>query len=127
MLKESVMSKKDFDWDSYFANASFKDISRRSPDLSSRRPPSAFSPDRKLLYLSSQDDAVETDSPDQLQLALTAIKITYANAIRQKQIDHAKAYVARTDFIAVCALLANFTEDPDEYAYPDLLLQSAGA
>jgi hypothetical protein len=127
MFKESVMSKKDFDWDNYFATASFKYISDRSPDLSSRRLPSAFSPDRKLLYLSSQDDEVETDSPDLLQLALTAIKITYANAIRQNKIDHGKAYVARTDFFAVCALLANCTEDPDEYADPDLLLQSAGA
>ena len=121
------MPKKDFDWDNYFSTASFKDISDRSPDLSLRRPPSTFSPDQKLLYLSSQDDEVETDSPDQLQLALTAIKITYANAIRLKQIDHGKAYVARTDFVAVCALLANCTADPDEYADPDLLLQSAGA
>lgn len=121
------MSKKNFDWDNYFAVASFKDISDRSPDLSSRRLPSIFSPDRKLLYLSSQDDDVETDNPDQLQSALTSIKNTYANVIGRELIDHGKAYVARTDFIAVCALLANCTEDPDEYADPDQLLQSAGA
>lgn len=121
------MSNKCFNWDRYFAEASFKDIRKMSPDLSSRRLPSAFSPDRKFLYLSSQDIDVQTNDPGQLKVALASIKISYAMANRAGQIDHRKAYVARTDCIAVCDLLTNCTDDPEEYADPDCLLGSASA
>lgn len=117
------MSHKQFDWDMFFSQASFNKIRELSPDLAHRRLPSSFSPDMKLLYLSSQDIDVETDNQDQLREALIAVKGSYVSASRIDRLDHAKAYVARIDFIEICRLLASCSDNPEKFSHPDGLLK----
>jgi hypothetical protein len=116
------MSHTLFNWDEFFSKASFNKIRQLSPDLASRRPPSTYSPDRKLLYLSSQDYCIETSNQDQLLNALDSVKNTYAAASRSECLDHAKAYVARIDFIELCQLLVCCADNPEEFSDPDGLL-----
>jgi hypothetical protein len=113
-----------FDWDRYFAHASFEQIRALSPDLSCRRPPSVYNPDRSLLYLASLDVDVPTADPEQLRIALDQVVSSYFDKVTAGS-DSGKA-IARTDFLELCNLLAGCAEDPEPYLDPDALLERAG-
>ncbi|MBP4046976.1 hypothetical protein [Chromobacterium violaceum] len=117
-----MMPRKHFDWDGYFSTASFETVRKASPELDGRRPPTTYSPNGKLLYLSSQDFDVEIDDPEQLRQALTATGQSYANAVSPKHANHFQAYIAEEDFIIICNHLASL-EDPSDFSDPDALLK----
>lgn len=117
------MSQKPFEWDAFFSKSSFSEIRRLSPDLDSRRPPSTYSPDRKLLYLSSQDVDVETGNEDQLRAMLVSVRNSYIAAISPDKFNPMKVYIARVDFLEICYLLASLSGDPSEFSDPDGLLK----
>ncbi len=118
------MRKKEFDWDGYFSSAPFRQIRELSPELSNRRVPSVYSPDRQLLYLTSLDIDVQTNDETELVAALNDVRNLYSSA-RSAGSTNGKDVIARTDFAEICNLLANLSEDPDEYMDPDALLEQA--
>ena len=118
------MSNKDFNWDRFSSLEKFSEIQKLSPDLGNRRLPTMYSPDKRFLYLSSQDIGIETDNQDELRSVLSAIKSTYDSALRAKPVNHFKAYVSQIDFREVCQLLAQCTGELEEFADPDHLLLS---
>jgi hypothetical protein len=115
------VKNKVFDWDHYFSSASFQQIRELSPELSTRRLPSVYSPDRQLLYLTSLDIDVQTNNVKELLSALDGVRNSYFS-IKSAGSCNGKDAIARTDFIEICSLLANLSEDPDEYLDPDALL-----
>lgn len=117
------MTQKQFEWDVFFLKARFNEISELSPDLAARRFPSTFSPDRKFLYLSSQDWDVETGNEEQLRAALVDVRNSYASASHPDHFNHTKVYIARVDFVEICRLLACLSDCPDEFSDPDGLLK----
>jgi hypothetical protein len=119
------VSKRKFDWDDYFSTASFKQIRDRSPELSTRRVPSVYSPDRLFFYLTSLDIDVQTSEVTELRAALTELRTLYFSQ-SAAQSNYGKA-LARTDFIEICHLLADCDEDPEPYLDPDALLDSVRA
>jgi len=121
------MPEREFDFDKFCALASFEKIRCLSPDLSSRRLPSMYNPDRKVFYLSSQDVYVDTDDPDQLRFMLEPVRFSYFSAIRSSPINHCNAYLSRVDFIEICRLLLECADDPSEYSDPDSLLAQGHA
>jgi len=118
------MKTADFDWDQYFSHASFDEIRMRSPELSARRFPTTFNPDKSRLYLSSQDIDVRTESIDELRSAFDGIKESHAFLKRAQHLNHLKIALARIDFIAVCGLMAGLVETPEDFGDPDQLLES---
>lgn len=117
------MSQNEFEWDAFFSKASFNEIRTLSPEPSARRPPSTYSADRKFLYLSSQDNDVETSNEDQLRAAFFYVRNSYASASKFGHFNHTKAYIARVDFVEICRLLACLSDDPNEFSDPDGLLE----
>jgi hypothetical protein len=116
------MNKRNFDWDNYLSQAPYRDIVALSPGLSRDRPPTMYSPDRSLLYLSSQDLDVDTDNVPQLQQFLMMVLDTYRDS--QKPGFVKKRLAAITDCYEICGLLVNCGVDSEEYLNPDLLLTS---
>jgi len=117
------MSQKQFEWDAFFSKCSFSEINRLSPEFSSRRCPSIYSPDGKLFYISSQDNDVETDNEKQLRAMLIDVRASYISASHPDKGNRNKAYIARIDFLEICRLLASLTDDPTEFSDPDNLLE----
>lgn len=111
--------KSEFNWDAYLATAKYEQVRRTSPLLSSMRHPTVFSPDRSLLYLSSQDIDVKTNSVSDLRMALNAICNSYESA---QQSDHRALWLIRTDCYAVCSLLQESGECADDYDDPEQFL-----
>ncbi|WP_372382689.1 hypothetical protein ACCQ12_00720 [Xanthomonas sp. NCPPB 1068] len=121
------MSKKtQFDWDRYFFSASFRQFRELSPELSNRRVPSIYSPDRQLFYLTSIDIDVKTSNETELPVALNEVRKSYSSAKSTVSVD-GKDFIARTDFIELCNLLAKVSDEPDTYMDPDALLEQASA
>lgn len=121
------MSKKaQFDWDRYFSTASFRQIRELSPELSNRRVPTVYSPDRQLLYLTSLDSDVQINDETELLAALNEVRSIYFSA-RSAGAANGKDVIARTDFIELCNLLAKSSDEPDEYMDPDALLEQTSA
>ena len=118
------MRKRAFDWDRYFSSASFKQIRELSPELSNRRVPSVYSPDRQFLYLTSLDIDVQSNDATELLIALNEVRNLYFSA-KSAESTNGKDVIARIDFIELCNLLANCSDDPDEYMDPDALLEMA--
>lgn len=52
------------------SKAPYREVHDNSPDLSSRRPPLLYNPDRTLLYLPSVDLDVVTDDCEELERIL---------------------------------------------------------
>ncbi|MBB5865534.1 hypothetical protein [Xanthomonas sp. 3058] len=116
------MSKNtQFDWDLYFSSASFRQIRELSPELSNRRVPSLYSPDRQLFYLTSLESEVTTSDEAELLVALNEVRNLYFSA-RSTGSANGKDFIARLDFIELCNLLANVSDEPDTYMDPDELL-----
>ncbi|MFM8570044.1 MAG: hypothetical protein ACKOAU_00460 [Pirellula sp.] len=116
------MNRKDFDWDDYLAQASYREVVDLSPALSIDKPPTMYSPDHSLLYLSSQDLDVLTDDVSQLQQLLKLVLETYRYS--QEPGFEKKRLAAITDCYEICGLLVQCGVDSDEYLNPDLLLNS---
>lgn len=116
------MKRKSFDWDRHFATAQYSEIASSSPDLSSRRHPTAYSPDRNWIYLSSQDLDIETDNREGLTSIFSLLSESYKNS--KKSEDHRKLSLVKIDFFAVCELLQALVESPEDYDDPDHLLVS---
>lgn len=107
LQRGSKMSKNQFDWDGYIRNASYSMIYNYSPALISMgRLPTIYSPDRKLLYLSSQDNHVETDNIKALESILCKLTEAYQSAIKKK--DYKKMWLIKIDGREVSNLLSNF-------------------
>lgn len=116
------MKTRDFDWDAYLAKAAYRDVVDRSPPLSSDHPPTMYSPDCTLLYLSSQDLDVSTNDVTELKQLLRMVLDTYR--VSHKPGSEKKRLAAMTDCYEICGLLVNCGEDSDDYLNPDSLLNS---
>jgi hypothetical protein len=117
------MSKRNFDWDNYLSQATYRDVVNLSPVLSRDRPPTMYSPDRTLLYLSSLDLDVDTDNVPQLEQFLVTVLDTYRNS--QQPGFEKKRLAVITDCYEICGLLVNCGVDSEAYLNPDSLLTSA--
>jgi hypothetical protein len=114
-----------FDWDEFAQIATFKQICQLSPDLSGRRLPSMYSPDRRWFYVSSQDIGVQTSSEKRLRQLLEAVRRSYHFELDRPKVDHGRLHTQRVDFYELCRLIANLVPDPDDFADPDILLEQA--
>lgn len=119
------MSKQNFDWDDYLSKAAYRDVVDRSPALASAHPPTMYSPDRTLLYLSSQDVDVATDNVPELKQLLRMVLDTYRYS--NKPGCDKKRLAAMTDCYEICGLLVKLDAEPDEYLDPDSLLNATVA
>jgi len=117
------MKSRSFSWDAYFATAPYAEVRKNSPDLSSRRYPTTYSPDRAWIYLSSQDLDFKTDDEMGLKSALSALSDAY-QAARQTA-NQSKLLLIRIDHAEVCSLLQSLVECPEDYADPNSLLDGA--
>jgi len=117
------MKQKGFDWDKYLSNAKYKEVRDSSPDLSSRRPPTMYSPDRKWIYLSSQDIDFETNDLNGLKSILESLT-SYYKLTREMHKSNLILHLIKIDFIEVCGLIANLVDNPEDYNDPDSLLNS---
>ena len=117
-----AMKQNDFDWDKYLSCASYNEVRANSPDLSSRRPPTLYSPDRKWIYLSSQDVDLETNNLIELKSMLRAISSSFKISTEKHEADYKKLWLLRIDCFEVCALIANLVDDLEEYSDPDSFL-----
>jgi len=116
------MKRAEFDWDKYLSTAKYAEVVANSPDLSSRRPPTLYSPDRSWLYLSSQDVAVETDDTNGLKAVLQHLSTSYKNAKASE--DYKKIAGVKLDYFEVCELLQELVDTPEDYDDPDSLLNT---
>lgn len=116
------MSEPRFDWDHHFATASFKDVAANSPNVSLDRPPSLYSPNGKLYYMSSIDLAVGTHDGEKIQLMLNRVLESHAEYRKSKDIK--RQLRARLDCIELCGLLSNRSVDTGAYLDPDALLDA---
>jgi hypothetical protein len=113
------MKTIDYNWDAYFAQATFKEIRSASPDLSTRGLPTIYSPDRSLIYLSSLGDYVETNDAVELKANLSILARQY-HACDSR--DHRKLYLTELDFTEVSLLLFGLEGDEAGYGDPIRLL-----
>jgi hypothetical protein len=114
------VKNKRFDWDKYFDKASYKEVRSNSPELSSRRDPTVYSPGREWIYLSSQDLDARTNDVEELKSILRFLHESFV--IAKKFNDQTKMARIRIDHLEVCGLLHLLDEAPDDYADPDSLL-----
>jgi hypothetical protein len=119
------MTRSQFDWDKYLATAVYRDVCANSPELSSRRPPSLYNPDRTLLYLPSLDLDVATDDYNELRQMLRAVVETFRFAQRKNEIR--KMAIAQIDCTELCGLLQTCAPDPEPYVDPDALLHESSS
>jgi len=116
-----IMPADTFDWDKHFTSSSFSQIQNLSPDLSSRRWPSSFSPDRSLYYFSSIDDFYSTSDAEGLQSALKAAGEGFHSLGPD---EHQRRYVYYKDFEQACILLLNLVGSDNDYGLPDVVLKN---
>ena len=114
------MVEVEFDWDKHFASSSFSAIRTLSPDLSGRRLPSSFSPDRGLFYISSLDvDCSATDAVE-LKVLLKELGEKFHGL---SATEYQRKYLAHSDFEQVCLMLYALGEDDFDYGVPDEVLE----
>ena len=116
------MKGKSFNVDEYLSNAKYSEVWRNSPDLSSNRPPTFYSPDGKWIYLSSQDDIFSIKDIDGLKSTLQTLSKSYRNAKAIKTTPHITFHKIRVDCIEVCSLIAGQVENPEDFNDPDIYL-----
>lgn len=111
-----------FNWDSNLANSSYQNVADRSPSLGV--PPTLYSPDGKLLLLSSIDADARVDDSTELKSRLERLTHTFKNYYESQDFKRAgRAYV---DFFEVCSLLTQIDPDSEQYVFPIDLLTKKG-
>lgn len=98
----------DFNWDNWAGKAGFDDVWGKTAYLQKVRAiPTCYSPDEKLLYLSSVDYAVDVQNVSQLEQAIDDIVTSYKYKLNQGDFASTKLNLAirQCDFEAVCILL----------------------
>jgi len=114
--------KNNFDVDEYFLNAKYSEVMKNSPDPFSDRHPTIYSPDRKWIYFSSQDEIFDTKDIDGLKQLLQRLSRVYKTYLATPTIPFIKLHKIRVDCFAVCELIAGQVENPEDYHDPDSYL-----
>ncbi|GKX52225.1 hypothetical protein [Budvicia aquatica] len=121
------MTEVQFDCDKALKTMSYREAEELSPVLASLyRSPSMYDPTRCVFYLSSLDENVDVSDPEHFYDLLTRVKDAYKRACCDaKYVNHSKAFSAREDFIVLCGLMMQHSEEPEKYSDPDELLFEA--
>ena len=98
------MSKADFNWDKYFASATWNEIREKSPFLDGQRLPSIVHQEVQLVYLSSLDLDFSLSDVDGLKSVIGDIKSTLQRSWESK--NYYKVAVASADLEIISNLLA---------------------
>ena len=106
------MKKVDFDWDKYFSRASWEDIREKSPFLATLRLPTIVLEEKRLVYISSQDDYCSTDDAESMKALSKQAKSTYDAAVLNK--NYSKAAIAKCDYKLLHSLLFALDHHIDE-------------
>lgn len=117
------MDKDIVDWDKFYSSITFKELAFLAPEFQSRRNPTSYSRDRKVIYLSSLDTDVEVTNEDTLRSLLKSVKDSYASSINQDCLNIPKAYLSKVDFFEICNILFNITGN-EEFADPEFFLNN---
>ena len=115
------MIEVEFNWDKLFASSSFTAIRTLSPELSGRRLPSAFSPDRSLFYISSLDDYCDTTDAVELKAFLKDLGKKFHSL---SATEYQMKYLAHSDFQQVSLILHGLGEDDRNYGIPNEVLEA---
>ena len=115
------MNSPRFDWDKHFSTASFNLVRSLSPELSRRRFPSSYSPDKKLYYVSPFDVTVQTDNIESLKNMLSVLGEDFHSCT---DADCARRYLVYVDFTQICLLLLDLVGVDTNYGIPDDVLTS---
>ncbi|WP_122569741.1 hypothetical protein [Pseudomonas viridiflava] len=107
------MARPNFNWDTYAAKAKFDDV--RNLCASHGRLPTMYSPDRTLVYLSSQDRDVAVDDLKGLQSLLSEIKSSFFLTLDSRDHSYKKLYELETDYDLISNLLSDLESAPDNY------------
>lgn len=123
--------RRRFNWDNYCEHAKFTDVKSLAFGLSIRPVPSMYSPDKKLLYLSSLDLDVSLASRSELLMILQKLEEEFARlhylVFSQGGNLYSELATCRKDFIEVCSVLYSIDPDniPDGVVDPDFYLKEA--
>jgi hypothetical protein len=98
------MPTSDFNWDKYFASATWNEIREKSPFLDGQRLPSIVHQEAELVYLSSLDLDFSLSDVDGLKSIIGDIKSTLQRSLESK--NYYKAAVASSDLEIISNLLA---------------------
>lgn len=115
------MKSPSFDWDRHFSDASFNLIRSLAPELSKRRLPSSFSPDRNQYYISPFDDVVRTDDIEALKAQLSRLGEDFHSC---RDDDYSRRYLVHVDFAQICLMLLDLEGPDNDYGLPDKVLIS---
>jgi hypothetical protein len=105
----------EFDWDCFLGQASFADVRRLSPELDGRRPPSLYSPDKKLYYSSSLDTDVECANEQDLRSTYKSLMESWRHHAHEPLRRPLKLHTLRVDITEVVGLLGKIVDDPNEF------------
>ncbi len=115
------MNSPYFDWDKHFSTESFSFIQSLSPELSSRRFPSSYSPDKKLYFVSPFDVTVQIDNVESLKNMLSALGEDFHSCTDD---DYSRRYLVYVDFTQICLMLLDLEGAETNYGIPDEVLMS---
>lgn len=103
-----------FDWKSHLDKATYRKVREHCPILKGSRPPTMYSPDGTLLFLSSINRETPTDVPKELKKMLVKIVDAHRKAVAAG--DAWQTLAADIDGNEVCLCLFTCDGDPDRYA-----------
>lgn len=106
---------KPFDWDHYVRDARFHEVRQLSPELSNRRLPSMYSPDRAWFYISSLDLDVSCGDVRRVEIALLQMRDMYRSR-QNPDLSPFKAFVMDLDLQELEAIFERLTGEPAQCA-----------
>ena len=118
-----MMDVKRFDWDKYVRSASYYAV-LDGTDYS-HKIPTMFSPDKKQIYLQSDDIAYDVEDIEMLKLKLSALLERLKKEARSVDWSYEKLYLLQVDYLTIFTILADRSALPDDHNSPEENLRIA--
>ena len=116
--------QKPFAWDDYVKVVPYRKVLE---GMESTRliMPTMFSPDRREVYLRSQDTTIGTDDIKRLKCFWGMIYRQLRLVLATMNWSCEEAYLLQVDYVIVWSLLYQFDALPDDYMFPEYYLRKA--
>jgi hypothetical protein len=85
--------------------------------------PTMFSPDKKLIYLKTYDQAFATDDVETLNRIFQELHLSLQNEARKLDFSCEDLYLLEIDYTTIWRILNNLEALPDDYQYPEYYLK----
>ena len=119
-----MKNTKIFDWDNYMNTTPYNEV-LKGMEWARKIIPTMFSPDKKQIYLKTDDAAYEVENTHALNTKLLELLKRIEEEVKNMDLFCENLYLLQVDYLIIWAILENQSALPADYEYPEFYFRNA--